>query len=167
MQRHLQMSLTLCTGTLKHMTFSRSIFEAAVQPGFPTSLTTLALNNVTLDLDQVFLAVSPLKNLQVLCLRHDTYNFIPLKHLIQYSPRKFQSALPCLQKLTLSSIIALVACREFAELVQPHGLTVELRFFCDSVEALTHAAPHWLQMTKQRTADCGMYCTWKSTHTVK
>lgn len=154
-------------GTLKHMTISRCIFTEAAQPGFPTSLTTLALNNVSLDLDQVFLAVSPLKYLQVLCFYHGTYNYIPLKHLIQYSPTKLHSALPCLQKLTLSSIIASIACREFAELVQPHGLTVEFRFFCLSVEALIHAAPHWLRMTKQQAVDLGMYSTWKSTHTVK
>jgi len=167
MQQHLQMSLTLCTGTLKHMTIIRCIFSAAAQPGFPTSLTTLALDNVILDLDQVFLAVSSLENLQVLCFCHGTYHHILLKHLIQYSPRNFQSALPCLQKLTLSGIMALVACREFAELVQPHGLIVELKFFCNSVEALTRAAPHWLQMTKQQTADPGVYCTLESTHTVK
>ena len=168
MQWRVQMSLTLRTGTLKHTTISSCIFTEAAQPGFPKSLTTLVLNNVSLDLDQVFLAVSPLKYLQVLCSSyHDTYNYTPLKHLIQYSPTKLQSALPCLQKLTLSSIIALIACREFAELVQPHGLTVELRFFCLSVEALIHAAPHWLRMTKQQTADHGMYSTWKSTHTVK
>ncbi len=167
MQRHLQMSLTLCTGTLKHMTIIRCIFAAAAQPGFPTSLTTLTLDNVTLDLDQGFLAVSPLKNLQVLYLGHDTHNFISLKLLILYSPSKFQSALPCLQNLTLSRIRALVACREFAELVQPHGLTVELKFFCNRVEALTNAAPRWLQMTKQWKAERGAYCTWQSTHTVK
>ena len=78
MQQHLQMSLTLCTGTLKHMTVSHCVFKVAAQPGFPTSLTTLALN-------KVFLAVSPLKNLQVLCFCHDTYSYIPLKHLLQYS----------------------------------------------------------------------------------
>ena len=165
MQWRVQMSLTLRTGTLKHITISRCIFTEAAQPGFPTSLTTLASNNVSLDLNQVFLAVSPLKYLQVLCFYHDTYNYIPLKHLIQYSPTKLQSALPCLQKLTLSSIIASIACREFAELVQPHGLTVQFRFFCLSVEALIHAAPHWL--TKQQTAGLGMYSTWESTHTLK
>ena len=95
MQQHLQMSLTLCTGTLKHMTVSHCVFKVAAQPGFPTSLTTLALN-------KVFLAVSPLKNLQVLCFCHDTYSYIPLKHLLQYLPRVFQGALSCLQKLTLS-----------------------------------------------------------------
>ena len=88
MQQHLQMSLTLCTGTLKHMTVSRCVFKAAAQPGFPTSLTTLALNNVTLGLDQVFLALSPLNNLQVLCFCHDTYSYIPLKHLLQYSRKE-------------------------------------------------------------------------------
>ena len=167
MQQHLQMSLTLCTGTLKHMTVSRCVFKAAAQPGFPTSLTTLALNNVTLGLDQVFLALSPLKNLQVLCFCHDTYSYIPLKHLLQYSPRVFQGALPCLQKLTLSRIMAFVPHREFAELVQPNGLTVELKFFCFHAQALTLAMPRWLQMTKQQTADHGMHCTLESTHTVK
>ncbi len=112
MQQHLQMSLTLCTGTLKHMTVSRCVFKAAAQPGFPTSLTTLALNNVTLGLDQVFLALSPLNNLQVLCFCHDTYSYIPLKHLLQYSRKE------CSVCNTLSAE---------AHLVQDHGICTSQR----------------------------------------
>jgi len=167
LQRHLQMTQTMCTGTLKHMTINGSIDGAAIQPGFPTSLTSLVPSDLTLDLDKAFLAVLPLKNLQVLNL---SSNVITMKLFGQYSPRKFAIALPCLQRLTLCNIIALLDYKKFAELMQPYGLTVELKLLCKSVDSLIHAAPHWLQMTKQQTAKFGVYCawtSWKSSHAVK
>ncbi len=87
------------------MTINGSIDGAAIQPGFPTSLTSLVPSDLTLDLDKAFLAVLPLKKVQVLYL---SSNVITMKLFGQYSPRKFEIALPCLQKLTLCNIIALL-----------------------------------------------------------
>lgn len=138
------------------MTINGATNRAVLQPGSPTTLTSLVLKDSILDLDKAFLAVLPLKNLQVL---YFSCKVITMKQLGQYTPTKFQIALPCLHKLTLCSINTVLHCREFAELIQPDGVSVELDLLCNNVEDLMHAAPNWLRMTKQQTATFGVYCT--------
>ena len=89
--------------TLKSMKIEGYLQREAIQPGFPTTLTSLDINCCErLCIGQALQLTLSLTQLQTLKLANNSFTAHSLE---RFPPRVFELALPYLKKLTLSDIL--------------------------------------------------------------